>query len=206
MNKRPGPKSAWELAWVFTLISLQGFGGVLPWVRRTLVEKLEWVTDRELAELLAVGQILPGPNIVNLAIILGWNMFGWRGAVLAPLGLIFAPLALLLVLINLYAAYSVVPAVRGAVAGMMPVAAALVTVTGVKLALSLPRSWRALLLGAGALICVGILRFPILPVMAALIPLGLALQWAAYRKEEHAKREAAARAALEQPYQPGDEA
>ena len=68
-----------------------------------LVDKRGWLTREEFAETLSVGQVLPGPNIVNMALMIGDRFFGWRGALAAMAGLLLAPLAIVLVLAALYA-------------------------------------------------------------------------------------------------------
>ena len=70
----------------FLEMGLSGFGGVLPWARRGLVEKRGWLTEQEFAEVLSLGQFLPGPNIGNMSIIIGSRFAGWRGAVAAFCG------------------------------------------------------------------------------------------------------------------------
>ena len=74
----PSPVSRATLFAAFLKIGLLGFGGVMPWARRVLVEERAWLSDREFAELLGMCQVLPGPNVVNLAVILGAR---WQGAV-----------------------------------------------------------------------------------------------------------------------------
>ena len=59
------PKSPGEIFRVFTRLAMQGFGGVLPIAQRELVERERWLTREQFLELLAVAQVLPGPNVVN---------------------------------------------------------------------------------------------------------------------------------------------
>jgi chromate transporter len=134
------PASPRELYRAFMHLALQGFGGVLPVAQRELVERRRWLTRAGFLELLSTGQVLPGPNIVNLAIIYGDRQFGWRGALAALAGLLLAPLAIVLVLAALYAHFVDVPAVVGALRGMGAVAAGLVISTGVKMAPTLRRN------------------------------------------------------------------
>ena len=74
----PAPRSPGELMRVFSALALQGFGGVLPIAQRELVERRQWLTREEFAETLSVGQVLPGPNIVNLSLMIGDRFFGWQ--------------------------------------------------------------------------------------------------------------------------------
>ena len=80
---RPRPASLIALFWAINMMALQGFGGVLAVVQRELVEKKQWLTLEEFVEDWAVAQIMPGPNVVNLALMVGDRYFGWRGALAA---------------------------------------------------------------------------------------------------------------------------
>jgi chromate transporter len=90
------PASPMALFWACNRLALQGFGGVLPLAQRELVERHRWVSRERFLELLSLSQVLPGPNIVNLLIMLGYQWFGWRGALAAVGGVLLAPLVLVL--------------------------------------------------------------------------------------------------------------
>ncbi len=133
------PRSLGELFWSFTWLALQGFGGVLAVVQREVVEKKRWMTNEEFVEDWAVAQILPGPNVVNLSIMIGDRHFGLRGALVAIAGMLTLPLLVVLALAMAYASFSSLPAVAGALRGMGAVAAGLVAGVGCKLAAPLVR-------------------------------------------------------------------
>src|SRR5215213_8124155 len=97
-EERPQPRSLSDLFISFTLLALQGFGGVLAVVQRELVEKKRWLTREEFVEDWAVAQIMPGPNVVNIALMIGGRHFGLRGALVAVAGMLTAPLMLLMLL------------------------------------------------------------------------------------------------------------
>jgi chromate transporter len=145
-------------------MALQGFGGVLPVAQRELVEKRGWMTREEFAEALSVSQVLPGPNIVNLALMLGDRFFGWRGAAAALGGILLVPLTIVLALALLYAQIATQPVAIGAIRGMGAVAAGLVFATAIKLAPTLKKNPLPLgLLAAATLatwLLVGVLRLP----------------------------------------------
>ncbi|HRM93181.1 MAG TPA: chromate transporter, partial [Alicycliphilus sp.] len=86
-DQRPRPHSLGQLFWAFTWLALQGFGGVLAVVQRELVERRRWITNDEFIEDWAAAQILPGPNVVNLSIMVGDRYFGLRGAMVAVAGM-----------------------------------------------------------------------------------------------------------------------
>jgi chromate transporter len=171
-----GPRSPRDLFVAFTSLALQGFGGVLPVAQRELVEKRGWMTREEFAEALSIGQVLPGPNIVNMALMLGDRFFGWRGAAAALGGILLAPLAIVLALAVLYAQIASHPVAAGAMRGMGAVAAGLVFATALKLAPTLRRNPLPLALLAAAVLATwlmsGVLR---LPIVAPVLGLGGAL-------------------------------
>jgi len=106
-----------------TFLALQGFGGVLAVVQRELVEKKQWMTREEFVEEWAVAQIMPGPNIINLALMIGHRYFGLRGALVAVAGMLACPLVVILVLAVLYSSFGNDVHVANALRGMGAVAA-----------------------------------------------------------------------------------
>jgi chromate transporter len=97
------PASSSELFFTFNRLALQGFGGVLAIAQHELVERQRWLTRQQFVEMLALSQVLPGPNVVNLALMLGDRFFGWRGALAAMGGMLLVPLVIVLVLTAAYA-------------------------------------------------------------------------------------------------------
>lgn len=174
------PGSPRDLFRVFNRMALQGFGGVLPIAQRELVERERWLTHEQFLELLALAQVLPGPNVVNLALMFGDRHFGLRGAGAALAGLLTLPLAIVLVLAALAGHFAELPVVAGALRGMGAVAAGLVIATGLKLLPALRSSplgaTLATALAVGTLLLVGVLRWPLVGVVAGLG--GLAVAWA----------------------------
>lgn len=169
---RPRPRSPADLFLSFTWLALQGFGGVLTVVQRELVEKKRWLSNEEFVEDWAVAQILPGPNVVNLCIMIGGRHFGLRGALAALAGILVAPLLLLLLIAALHAQFAHHPGVAGALRGMSAVAAGLIAATGLKLVKTLrthPLGRGAcLLLGVACFGAVALLRWPLVYVLLAL--------------------------------------
>jgi chromate transporter len=154
----------------FNVLALQGFGGVLAVAQRELVERKRWYTREEFVEDWAVAQILPGPNVVNLALMFGDRHFGLPGAIVGVAGLLVAPMVLVLALAALYQGVADLPAAQGALRGMGAVAAGLVMATGLKLASAL----RANVMGLGTslgvafttFVAVAWLRLPLVAVLA----------------------------------------
>src|ERR1700739_464401 len=75
----------------FSRISLSAFGGALFWARQVLVERQRWLTEREFVELLTLGQVLPWPNGLNGAVLVGYRFAGWTGAAAAGAGFLGLP-------------------------------------------------------------------------------------------------------------------
>jgi len=130
---RPGPTSTSDLFFTFNRLALQGFGGVLAVAQRELVERKGWLSREEFVEMLALSQVLPGPNVVNLGLMLGDRFFGVKGALAAVAGMLAVPLVIVLVLTAAYAEFSRVAAVSGALRGMGAVAAGLIIATAIRL-------------------------------------------------------------------------
>jgi chromate transporter len=166
------PSSKKELFVAFTLLALQGFGGVLAVAQRVLCEQRRWLTREQFVEILAVAQILPGPNVCNVALMIGDRFFGWRGAFAALAGMMALPLLIVLVLTALYAQFSMNPAVAGALRGMGAVSAGLIVGTGLKLVGALRanpmRAPVSSVFLVAAFAAVALLRWPLVWVILAL--------------------------------------
>jgi chromate transporter len=175
------PQGALEIFRVFNRLALQGFGGVLAVAQRELVERQRWMTPAQFLEVLSLGQVLPGPNIVNMALIIGDRFLGWRGAAAALAGLMCAPLLIVLLLAVLYRETMHQPMVAGALRGMGAVAAGLVIGTAFKLVGSLrrnPLGWQTCALFALlTLAAIGVLRWPLVGVVLGLGSAAAATAW-----------------------------
>ena len=177
------PRSKTDLFLAFSHMALQGFGGVLAVVQFELVDRKRWMTHAQFVEEWSVAQIMPGPNVVNLCLMIGGRYFGIPGALAALSGLICFPLVIVLALAILFGGVSDHPAAQGALRGMGAVAAGLITATGLKLIHALPQNamgWGvcsalALLTFLG----VGLLR---LPLAWVLLGLGVSASVYAYYK------------------------
>lgn len=178
---RPRPASLSALFVAFTLLALQGFGGVLAIVQRELVERKRWLTQEEFLEDWAVAQIMPGPNVVNLSMMIGARYFGLRGAMTALAGMLAIPLVVVLLLAAVHARFADDPRVAGALRGMAAVSAGLIAAAGLKLANALARHPLPLPLGIAiavlGFVAVALLRWPLFPVLLGLGGLACALTW-----------------------------
>ena len=171
------PPSRRELFLRFLIVGMQGFGGVLPFARRMLVEQRRWVSEREFIEVLSLSQFLPGPNIVNVSIIVGSRFRGASGSVAAVLGLMLMPFLIVLALAALYAQFAAIEAVRGATNGVSAAATGLVIATAIKMAQPLKGVAWQIAMGILTFVAIGLLRVPLLWALAVLAPLSIAIAW-----------------------------
>jgi chromate transporter len=176
------PQSKTDLFVSFTLLALQGFGGVFAVIQRELVDKKQWLTLDEFLEDWAVAQILPGPNVVNLALMIGGRHFGVSGALAALSGLILAPTILVLLIAAAVAGIADTPVAQGMLRGMGAVSAGLIAAVGIRLIGALKNNPMGMLICVGigvvTFITIGLLRLPLAWVLLSLGP--MATIWAAH--------------------------
>jgi chromate transporter len=186
------PSSPLDLFFTFTLLALQGFGGVLAVAQRELCERKRWLTHAQFVEILSIGQVLPGPSVVNVALIIGDRYFGWRGAFAALAGMMTLPLVIVLALAALYVEFAQLAAVAGALRGMAAVAAGLIIGTALRLAASLRGTpvggVAAVTLATASFVAVALLRWPLVWVLLALGAVGMAWAWRRIAAQERSAR------------------
>jgi chromate transporter len=163
------PRSKTDLFISFTLLALQGFGGVLAVVQRVLVEEKRWMTREQFVEDWAVAQIMPGPNVVNLSLMIGGRYFGLPGALAGLAGMLTAPLLVVLLLAMAFDGLSDTTWAQGALRGMGAVSAGLIAAVGLKLMSTLrsnPMGMRVCItLAFASFIGVGVMRWPLAYVL-----------------------------------------
>ncbi|PKU21612.1 chromate transporter [Telmatospirillum siberiense] len=162
----------------FLKIGLMGFGGVAAVARHVIVIDRAWLSEKDYASLLGIGQVLPGPNVVNVSIMIGDRFRGPLGSICALAGLMSMPLVILIALAALYQQFSAVPEVQAGIAGTAAAAAGLVVGTALKMARKLKPTRMALLFGFIAFTAVGIIHLPMLPTVLVAAPISiLAVLW-----------------------------
>jgi chromate transporter len=163
----------------FSGIAIVGFGGVLPWARRMLVEQRKWLTAEEFTEVLSLGQFLPGGNIVNVAVVVGQRFRGPPGSLAAAAGLLIAPTAIVILFGSLYLAYGQSAPVHHALSGVTAAAAGLILSMAAKMAMPLFRRGSGVRLGFAALTfaAVGLLGFALPLVLIVVAPCAIAISW-----------------------------
>lgn len=163
------PRSKTDLFVSFTLLALQGFGGVLAVVQRELVEKKRWMTREQFVEDWAVAQVMPGPNVVNLSLMIGGRYFGLPGALAGVAGMLAAPLVVVLLLAVAFGGVSQEPWAQGALRGMGAVSAGLIAAVGLKLITALRHNPMGkpvcIALAVATFAGVGVLRWPLFVVL-----------------------------------------
>ena len=172
---QPRP-SLTELFVAFATISLSGFGGVLAWSRRMMVEERKWLTPEQFNETYALCAFLPGGNILNFSVIFGSRFRGALGAIAAAAGLMGPPLLLVLCIGAIYAHYGDVPALRHMLSGVASAAAGLMMATVAKMARPLFRS-RAVtgpLIALATFASIGVLQWPLPLVLVVIVPASIA--------------------------------
>jgi chromate transporter len=173
------PPTVLELFIAFAIISLSGFGGVLYWSRRMLVEQRKWMTPAEFNDAYALCQILPGPTIVNLSVVFGRSIRGLRGAAVALIGLIGPGMAIVIFFGFLYALFGTIEALQRMLTGVAAAAAGLVISMTGKMAEPLfeEKNWLMYAMVVTVFVTIGLLRWPIWWVLLVLIPLSIAIAW-----------------------------
>ena len=157
--------------------ALSGFGGVVAWAHRILVERRRWLGERDYAELLGLSQIMPGGNIVNISILVGFRFHGVVGTLVALAGLLIVPFCLLLAVNAALQGPAVEAVSQPALRGAAPVVAGLALTAGLKMARAYHWTPSSLVFGGLTLVAVAIVQLPLLAVLAVLAPLRIAQTW-----------------------------
>jgi chromate transporter len=177
--KPPQPPGLSELFIAFATVSLSGFGGVLAWSRRMMVEERRWLTPEQFNETYALCAFLPGGNILNFSVILGARFRGAPGAIAAAAGLMGPPLLLVIVIAAIYAHYGDLPALRRALTGVASAAAGLMLATVAKMARPLFQGSAVTrpLIALVTFAAIGVMQWPLPLVLAVIVPVSVALAW-----------------------------
>ena len=173
----PTPPGLLELFVAFAKMSLAGFGGVLVWARRSIVDQNRWMTADEFNETFALCHFLPGPNIVNLSVVFGSRFRGIPGGIAAFAGLVGPPVVIVTILAALYARYGEIDALRRILAGVSCVAVGLLLAVVLRMMMPLivKRDLVGLLILAAVFVAIGLLRLPLPAVLLVAIPLSIAI-------------------------------
>lgn len=168
-----------ELFSAFVAVSLSGFGGALPWARRMIVDRRQWMTAEEFNEAFSLSQFLPGPNVINFSVVFGQRFGGAAGAAVALAGLLGPPLVIVTVLAALYARYGDIEALSRILSGIASAAAGLLIAMVAKMAAPLfAKRWDfGVAMAAAAFVGIALMRWPLPLVFGVLAPVSIALAW-----------------------------
>jgi chromate transporter len=161
----------------FFIVGVCGFGGVLPWARRMIVEQRKWLTPAEFTDMLGLCQFLPGGNIMNVTIALGSRFQGVPGAVAAFLGLMTAPVAIVIALGAVYDQYAAYPPVRRAFVALAAAAAGFLIASTWKIAAPLKSRPLAIVMAVLTFAVIAVLRLPLVAAMPVLAIASTLLLW-----------------------------
>jgi len=161
----------------FFTIGLCGFGGVLPWARRMIVEQRRWMTATEFTEVLGLCQFLPGGNIINVSVAVGARFAGAPGSIVAFMGLMAAPVAVVIGLGFLYDRYGGLPAVAHGFAGLAAVASGLVLANALKIGAPLRSRPLGIGIALTTFVAIALLRWPLPPVLLVMAGASIVLCW-----------------------------
>ena len=184
MNNAPRAATRLSLPTLFMgffTIGICGFGGVLPWARRVIVEQRGWLSASEFNDLLALCQFLPGPNVVNMSVAIGSRFAGIPGVATCVIGLMAAPMTIIIGLGIVYAQVADDPVVRRAFAALAAAASGLVLATALKIAAPLRGQVLQVGIAVVSFIAIALLRVPVLTTMLILAPTAILLVWLAQR-------------------------
>lgn len=175
-NPRPQAQLA-EILRVFVVLGMASFGGGLPgWMHQEVVQKRAWMTEESFLAGIALGQVLPGPNSVNLALYIGQQLRGWPGAALAFLGILGPPFLFILGLALLYAWAGGAAGLGVVLAGVAAAGLANSLTVGIRAARRMRGAGPWVVAGL-TFLAVGVLRLPMIPVVLVLVPASIALAW-----------------------------
>jgi len=178
------PPTLGELFIEFAKMSLAGFGGVLVWARRSIVEQHRWMTADQFNEAFAICHLLPGANIVNLSIVFGGRFRGIPGSIAAFLGLVLPPALILTGVGILYAHVGNLAVLQRTLAGIACAAVGLFISIIIRMMIPLlqRRNPIEIVLMAAVFVAVGLMRVPLALVLLTAIPLSVFLTYLRRRR------------------------
>ena len=161
---------------VFFRVGITSFGGsTAAWLYRETVERRGWLDEKGFVTALTLCQVLPGANPVNLAIYVGVQLRGGLGGAVAAIGLILPPFCVILVLAFLYNRFGTSPIAHTVLGGLAAVGVGMTLSVGAKLARGVRKPLPALI-AAGLFVTVGILHWPMVPVVLVVAPISIGIE------------------------------
>jgi len=172
-----------ELLGVFLKLGILAIGGgVQAFMYRDLVEVKRWIDDKAYLTGLAIAQVLPGANPVNLALYFGLKLHGGLGATAAVLGMVVPAFCIILIMGYTYRQLAQYPATHFILLGVASVGVAATLSMGIKIAKRLDRDWMTILIALVSFGAVGVLRLPMVPVVLVVVPASVVLFYVMERR------------------------
>jgi chromate transporter len=189
-----------EILLLFSQLGLSSFGGgVSAWMHRAFVERRGWLGETEFSAALALGRIMPGANVINLAVLIGQRLRGAPGAVAAAMGLLVGPSLAVIALALVYGRFAGTTVLGAVLAGAAAAAVGLLIAMGIQSGNSIVRggssrraAWSVGAIGvlAATFVCIGVWRWPTVPTVLCLAPLSITLAFFARRNSTAEKPDA----------------
>ncbi len=177
----PRPVRLLSLYMVFFWVGLFSFGGgLVAWLHREVVQVRGWMTDEDFFSGYALSQVVPGVNSTNMSVYIGQRLWGALGALVALLGLLSGPFVVVLGAAVTYQWLSGISGFQAAMAGIAAAAMGLLLRLAISAAQTALRRWSSWLAMLATFIAVGVLQWPLLPVVAVIAPLSV---WAAWPRK-----------------------
>jgi chromate transporter len=191
LQTKPAAPSLITLFLAFAKMSLAGFGGVLAFARRGIVDEHRWMTADEFNETFALCHFLPGPNIVNLSVVFGSRFGGIAGGIAAFAGLVGPPMVLVMILAVLYAHFGQLEVLRHILAGISCGAVGLLIAVVVKMLMPLlkRRDVAGLILMVAVFVAIGLMRWPLQAVLLVAVPVSLGITFLTRRRAKGQAKE-----------------
>jgi chromate transporter len=172
------PVSLWSLYRMFFVVGLMSFGGGLSaWFHREVVLVRGWMTDDEFFSGYSLSQVLPGVNSTNMAVYIGQHVRGVLGATVALSALLSGPFFVVIAAAAAYHRLIALPGFQAAMAGIATAAVAMIFRLAIASARGSFRHVPSLLVLIATFVAVGILQWPLLPVLLVLAPVSIAASW-----------------------------
>ena len=157
-------------------------GGTAAWLYRAIVQRRHWIDDRAYLAGVGLSRVMPGSSGVNLTVQVGQRLRGGRGALMAVLGLLSGPFFVVIALASGFARVAGSPIAHAFLEGVAGSAIGLTFATGLALAPRRRGETGQILVAAATVVTVGVLRWPMLPVILCLAPIGVGLALAQQRR------------------------
>jgi chromate transporter len=163
---------------VFLRLGCTSFGGgTAGWLHRDIVLRRHWIDDAAFLQMLTVGQALPGSNGTKLTVLIGQHLHGAVGAAVALFALLLGPFAIVLAVAAMYAELAGQKTLHDMLDGVAAAVVGLTFATGLRSVVQGTPGPASFIIAAVTVLCVGVLRWPMVPVVLCLGPLSIALAW-----------------------------